>query len=109
MSDEITSLIEHCPEDETMAKYILDRLLFHYPNHTWIVQAFTKQGYATIRNPSISYKMGMRMIFPKILTHGDLEHKILIFGGEFLERFDIRRAKADRDETQDRWKTARFR
>lgn len=102
------SLIEHTAEDETLAKYVLEILLKHYPGHSWVVQAFSKQGYVTIQNPSVSYRMGMRLILPKIFTHGDMVTKIMRFGGEFLERYDIRRGKADPDETQHRWASARF-
>lgn len=114
------SLIVHSADDERLAKYMLDLLLKHYPGHTWMVQVFGKDGYATIRNPSISYKMGMRVIFPRevkgrlhmpgspLRSMSDLDYKVVTMAGEFLERFDIRRQKADPDETQERWKKARF-
>lgn len=107
MTDE--SLIEHCDEDDAMAKYILELLVKHYPGHPWIVQAFTMLGYATIRNPSLSTKYGMRLIFPKIFTHDDLVKKIVRFGGEFLERFSVDRKKADRDQITELMKKSRFR
>lgn len=119
--EEIASLIEHGADDDRLAKYMLDLLLKHYPGHTWMVQVFGKDGYATIRNPSISYKMGMRVIFPRAVKSrlimpnsplrslSDLDYKVVTMAGEFLERFDIRRAKANPDQTQERWNQARFR
>lgn len=107
--EQIASLIEHCDEDETFAKYVLSRCLFYYPNHTWVVQAFLKTGHLTIRNPSISYSHGMRLIMPQHIGPGDLDKKIMRYCGEFLERFDVRRRKADHEETQERFKLARFR
>lgn len=105
----VETLIKHSPGDDAFAKMVLDRCLFFYPNHTWVVQALLKEGYVTIRNPSISYTHGMRMILPDYLAPGDLDRKIMRFCGEFLERYDIRRRKADHDETQERWQQARFR
>lgn len=105
----VESLIEHCAADETFAKMVLGRCLFFYPGHTWIVQAFLKQGHVTIQNPSISYTHGMRLILPDYLAPADLDKKIMRYCGEFLERYDIRRQRADRDETQERWLKARFR
>lgn len=106
---EIASLIEHCDDDESLAKNILERLLFHYPGHLWIVQAFGKLGYVTIQNPTLSYTMGMRMILPKIVNATDMEKKIMRFGGEFLERHRIsREKKAEQDQIQELWRTGRF-
>jgi hypothetical protein len=102
------SLIKQSDQDDTFARYVAERCQHYYPGHTWIVQAFLAEGYCTIQNPSISYRYGMRMILPDYLPPGDLDKKIMRFCGEFLERYDIRRQRADRDETQERWKRARF-
>lgn len=107
MSDE--SILQFSPADEDFSKLVLGYLLKYYPGHNWLVQTCLKAGWCTIRNPAVSYKMGMRMILPEYLGPRDLELKVMRFAGEFLERYDIRRQKADRDEQQARYLDARFR
>jgi hypothetical protein len=103
------SLIEHCSADDALAKFVLELLHKHYPGHTWIVQATHSQGQITIQNPSLSYKMGMRMFIPKLSDYNSLVKAVVKYGGEFLERHRIsREKKADRDQIQELFKTGRF-
>lgn len=118
--EEIASLIEHDADDERLAKYILELLQRHYPNHTWVVQVFGKDGYATIRNPSLSYKYGMRIIFPRAAKNrliipggalskmGELEYKVIHSGGEFLERMGVPRKKAEAGQVEELFQRGRF-
>lgn len=106
--EQIATLIEHVPADDAMAAEVSVLLQKFYPGHTWVVQATASQGQLTIRNPSLSYKMGMRMFLPQFISHGDLVAKVMRYGGEFLERHGIPRAKAERDEVVAHWNLARF-
>lgn len=114
------SLIEHGADDDNLAKYMLDLLVKHYPGHPWIVQVFGKDGYATIRNPSLSYKMGMRIIFPRAVkgrlhmpgsplkAMSELDYKVIMGAGEFLERHGVPRKKAEREQVQELFVQGRF-
>lgn len=108
MPDEIASLIEFKEADDSLAKYVLEELQRHYPDHPWHVQAISSQGQIIIRNPSLSRKFCMRMILPKVVNHGDFQHKIMEFGGQFLERHGVPRNRADRDQVQMLWKKSGF-
>ena len=106
---QIETLIEHCEQDNDLAKFVLELLHKHYPGHTWLVQATHSQGILTIQNPSLSYKMGMRMFIPKIVNYSDLIKKVIRYGGEFLERHNVsRQLKAEHDQIQELFQTGRF-
>ena len=103
------SLLPFSPADEDFAKLVLGICMKYYPRHTWVVQACLKAGWCTIQNPSVSYRMGMRLLMPDYLSPRDLELKVMRYCGEFLERYDVARKGADHDETQARFIAARFR
>jgi|TARA_Y100000310_G_scaffold315266_1_gene365601 hypothetical protein len=80
--------------DYALAKDICDLLMAHYPGHPWAVNADHDQGVSVIKNTALSRKGGMIMHIGKINGPSDLRDKVVRFGGEFLERYDIPRGEA---------------
>ena len=71
---------------------ILQVLEQHYGGYAWHVEVHG--GVADIRNLSLSDQMGFR-VHVSSLKNG--LHKIVQAGGEFLERYYLRRAQIDVD------------
>lgn len=108
--EQIPSLIDYVDADDSLAKFVSELLQKYYPGHPWLVQATHSQGQLTIRNPALSYKMGMRIFIPKIVNYNDLQGKIMRYAGEFLERHGVSRnpVLADREMIQEEWAKGRF-
>lgn len=82
----------------TMAKNMADTLHKHYPLHLWAVTFDAKSGMADVRNMALSGNWGFRLKIPAIYSASSFDRDVMRAGGELLEHYRIRRAKADADE-----------
>lgn len=102
---ELTVLDPGSPEEASqlaMAKEVGDVLCRHYPNHPWIVSF--QGGGIVVRHIAIAEmvrlslgKEGFSSLLPKnkMGTHREVAHSAVMFGGELLEAFGLRRGPWD--------------
>ena len=109
MSDAHIQVIEHGTLEEAsdmaLAKEVGEALSAAYPNHPWMVSF---QGHALIvRHAVISNAMtfatgreGFGSLLPKdkLGTPTELRHTVIMFGGELLEAFGLKRGAWDGSE-----------
>jgi len=77
-------------QDIELSKKVAEKLNDHYPGHAWGVTASIQNGTVTIRNFALSEKYGFVVLIDKLKTDPGLK-LIVNAGGEFLERYNIKR------------------
>ena len=77
-------------EDTVMIKNVLTVLARHYPNHPWAVRI--DGGILEVKNQGAHGTMGFALPVKNMV--GDYSKKVVLAGGELLERFRIRRGLA---------------
>lgn len=75
-----------------MAKNMADLLHRHYPGHLWAVNV--DGGMANVRNLALSGQWGFRIKVPLIYSASQFDRKVVMAGGELLERYRVRRGAA---------------
>jgi len=88
---------EQLRKDMALAHAINDTLQYHYPGYPWGVIGDDSQGIAQIFITTLS-KYCWVLHTRKISNVSDFERKVKHAGGEFLERFGLRRGPCDMDE-----------
>ncbi|THF55925.1 hypothetical protein [Pseudothauera rhizosphaerae] len=86
--------------DLVTAKHMADTLHRHYPGHLWAVTCDGSKGVATIRNLMLSGNMGYTLHLPRIYSASEWDKRVLMAGGEILERYRVMRASLDRAHSQ---------
>lgn len=86
--------------DLTMAKHMADTLHQHYPGHLWAVTCDGTTGIATIRNLMLSGDWGFVLKLPAIYSASEWNKRVIMAGGEVLERYRIARAGIERTHDQ---------
>ena len=102
--------VDEAVADAQTAAMIGQTLVYCYPGYTWHVEAFRRQGVAKIINCEFSGGPGARpwgFVIPlnEIATVSELAKKVMLAGGELLERYgqhtgardEARAAAAPRD------------
>lgn len=84
--------------DLILAKEMADTLNRHYPHHLWAVNVDGAQGMADIRNLSLSGEYGYRLRTVTNYSMSEFLKRVVRAGGEILERFNLTRGGAKRDE-----------
>ena len=87
--------------NQAIAKQIAETLNKHYPGHAWMVDANVMQGIVRIHNLELSQEYGYILHIDKLANDPSMSLTIRA-GGEFLERFGLKRGKLDRDELADK-------
>lgn len=83
--------------DLIFAKEMAEALHAHYPGHLWAVTSESEKGIAVIRNLALSGRWGYVLRLPAIFSMSQFKHKVLLAGGEILERFALARGRANAD------------
>lgn len=78
----------------SLAKTIAEVLTHHYPNFIWSVTVDATNGIATVENVNLPGKWGFYLHLAKLDAGG---RRIVMAGGELLERFNLRRRRMDGD------------
>jgi hypothetical protein len=87
-----------CPNDVVIAKNMADLLHKHFPGHLWGVQCRGDQGVAMVWNLSLSGQWGFVIKLGDVFSATDMDKKVLMAGGEVLERYKVKRGRADPEE-----------
>lgn len=82
--------------DLVMSRHMADTLHRAYPGHLWAVTCDGWKGIATVRNLRLSGTWGFVLKLPAIYSASEWDRRVLMAGGEILERFGIPRLSADR-------------
>ena len=84
--------------DFNMAKDMAEALHRAYPGHLWAVTCEGEKGIATIRNLALSGEWGCVLKLNTISSASEWEKKVVMAGGELLERFKLSRGAVNRDQ-----------
>lgn len=84
--------------DIGMAKQMAEALHQHYPGHLWAVTCDGRTGMADVRNLALSGNWGFRLHIHKTYSASQWKHKVVMAGGELLERYRLRRGRFDEQE-----------
>lgn len=87
--------------DILMARTAAEDLHAAYPAHMWAVACDGKIGFLDVRNMALSGNWGFRIKLNKIYSGSDLKKKVLMAGGEVLERYRLARGKAQEQQYGD--------
>lgn len=97
-------LLTHAPaigaNDEVMAKEMADALHQAYPGHLWGVNVNSKQGIASVRNFHLSGNWGFLLHLPPIYSASEWKKRVLMGGGELLERYRQSRGRIRPDHIE---------
>ena len=83
--------------DFNTAKDMAEALHTAYPGHMWAVTCEGEKGVATVRNLALSGEWGFVLHLKDIYSASAWKQKIIMAGGELLERFKLRRGLADQE------------
>jgi hypothetical protein len=76
-----------------MARNIAEKLHQQYPGHLWGVNI--TDAIIDVRNLALSGEWGFKLKVPAIYSASDLDRQAVTAGGEILERFRVRRGRAN--------------
>lgn len=97
MQDMTTDTPNLPANDLLIAKEMADALHTAYPGHLWAVQVQGDQGVATVRNLALVGNWGFILHLPTIYSASEYKKRVVRGGGEILERYRLRRGRADFD------------
>jgi len=99
MQQDITTDTPQIPLGDLMvAKRMADTLHKAYPGHLWAVTVDGAQGMATVRNLSLSGQWGFYVKLAHDWSASNFEKQVKMAGGELLERYKVRRERANNEE-----------
>lgn len=75
---------------ELMAKLAAQTLNRHYPNHLWMV-GWAPGGNLIVKHGAMDSRYGFIIALTKMHSISDFEHKVMLGGGELLERMGLKR------------------
>lgn len=87
--------------DYVMSMEMANALHQHYPGHLWAVTCDGTTGIASVRNLALSGQWGFVLKLDTLSTASEWKKKVIMAGGELLERFKLRRGKLDINEYGD--------
>lgn len=77
---------------ELIAKLAAQNLNKHYPDHLWVV-GWAPGMTLVIKNMAMDGRYGYTVDAARAATISELEHAVMMGGGELLERMGMRRGK----------------
>lgn len=100
MSDEICIYDQKTARDMELALKLSGVLAEHYPGHKFFVHVDSHPtvGMAYIQHWMLSEQDGYRLKIIDMPGWNDIRKAAIRAGGEILERFSVRRGKADMDQ-----------
>lgn len=84
--------------DFLMAKNMAELLHRHYPGHLWAVTCDGQTGMATVRNMALDGNWGFQLHLDTSYSGSEWDKRVVMAGGEVLERYRIARSKANHDQ-----------
>jgi hypothetical protein len=98
MSDQLTANPTGTANDILMAKEMAEALHSHYPGHLWAVTCDGETGMADVRNLLLSGNWGFRLRLPATYSASEFRRRVVMAGGELLERYRIKRGRLNPDD-----------
>jgi len=86
------------PQDVMLEKELLTVLNRHYPGHYWRVECNIRQGCINVFNMLLSGLYGFRLHLQGIYSASQVEHDVMMAGGELLERYRLSRSRMNWDK-----------
>jgi hypothetical protein len=81
------------PQD-VMLQTELEKVLHrHYPGHAWSVDCNIRQGMINVHNLFLSGMYGFRLKLHGAFSASQVEHDVMMAGGELLERYRLTRGE----------------
>jgi len=87
--------------DIVMSKEMAEALHGAYPGHMWAVACDGEIGFADVRNLALSGNWGFRIKLTEIYSGSDFKRRVVMAGGEMLERYRMRRGRFNAAEYSD--------
>lgn len=81
--------------DFAMARDMAEVLHAIYPDHAWAVTCEGEKGIATVRNLALAGNWGFVLKLADLYSASNWKKLVVRAGGELLERFMLRRGRAD--------------
>jgi hypothetical protein len=100
MSLLLTDAPDICANDLVLSKEIADTLHAHYPGHLWGVTVQGVHGVADIRNLMLDARYGYRLKIVKEYSASNLKRRVILAGGEILERYKLDRGAYREDQVE---------
>lgn len=98
MDEMVTDNPQGRANDILMAKDMAEALHAHYPGHLWAVQVDGETGMADVRNLALSGTWGFRLRLPAIYSASEFKRRVVMAGGELLERYRLKRGRLNEDQ-----------
>ena len=99
MTDEVvTDNPQGAANDVLMSKEMAEALHLAYPGHLWAVTCDGTIGFADVRNMLLSGNWGFRIKLDEIYSGSQFRKKVIMAGGELLERYRLSRGSFKQDE-----------
>ena len=87
--------------DFNMARDMAEALHAAYPGHLWAVTCEGEKGIATVRNMALVGDWGFVLNLHEMSSASDWKRRVVMAGGEVLERFKLSRGAASQDAIAD--------
>lgn len=87
--------------DYNLSRDMAETLHTAYPQHLWAVTCEGDKGIATVRNLALAGNWGFVLKLSELSTASDWKKKVVMAGGELLERFRLSRGMANNDAIAD--------
>lgn len=87
--------------NKVIAKNVGEALNAHYPGHAWAVGVDVINGIATIHNLRLSNEMGFILHLSDLINDPSMQ-LVIKSGGEFLERYSLRRGEFKESDLDDK-------
>lgn len=85
--------------DQILAKELGDLLFKHYPKYMWLVNVSSHQGVVQIMLGNVMGKYGFTIKIQNVIEDPSRK-RVILAGGEVLERYNLRRGKASEGELE---------
>jgi len=86
------------PQDVMLQRELETVLHRHYPGHFWHLDVNIRQGLINVRNLFLSGAFGFRIKLQGVFSASQVEHDVMVAGGELLERYNMPRSTFNKDK-----------
>lgn len=93
MSEMLTDSPTGNANDIVMSKEMAQALHEAYPGHLWAVTCDGEVGFADVRNLYLSGIWGFRIRLDDVYSGSDFKRRVVMAGGELLERYRMDRGR----------------
>lgn len=95
MSDLLLTFDPGTAADRQMGAQMASVLMLHYPGHKWTVVVESANGVGYVQNSLLQSNEAWLVKLGDLKNWSDVKKAMVLAGGEILERFGVRRGRAD--------------